>query len=78
MHLVHLLLLAVFAWFALSTAYLLIKMAITTQDHFFDWATKKIAGDRPWQHAVDKLVIGSMVAPPALIFTALLWSKLAH
>ena len=72
---VHLLLLAVFAWFALSTAYLLFKMVITTQDHFFDWATKKIARNGSWQHAVDKLLIGGMVTAPALIFA---WSKLAH
>jgi hypothetical protein len=78
MHLVHFLLLAIFAWFALSTAYMLIKMAITTQDHFFAWATKKIAGDGGWQHVVDKLVIGGMVAPPAFIFAALIWLKLAH
>jgi hypothetical protein len=75
MHIVHLLLLAVFAWFALSTVYMLIKMTITTQDHFFDWATKKIAGDGAWQHVVDKLVIGGMVAAPFLIFAC---SKLAH
>jgi hypothetical protein len=78
MHLVHLLLLIVFAWFALSTVYMLIKMAITTQDHFFGWATKKIVGDGFWQRVVDKLVIGGMAAAPALIFAALIWSKLAH
>lgn len=75
MHIVHLLLLAIFVWFALSAAYLLIKMTITTQDHFFDWAVKKIARNGSWQHAADKFVIGGMVAAPALIFA---WSKLAH
>jgi hypothetical protein len=75
MHIVHLLLLIVFAWFALSTVYMLIKMAITTQDHFFDWATKKIAGDGTWQRVVDKLLIGGMVAAPLLVFA---YSQLAH
>jgi hypothetical protein len=75
MHIVHFLLLAVFAWFALSTVYMLIKMAIATQDHFFDWATKKVARNGAWQHRVDQLLIGGMVAAPPLIFV---WSKLAH
>lgn len=75
MHIVHLLLLAVFAWLALSTVYVLSKMLLTTQGHVFDWATKKIARAGSW---ADKLVIGGMVAAPALIFAALIWTKLVH
>jgi hypothetical protein len=50
-------------------------MAITTQDHFFDWATKKIARDGSWQRAVDKLVIGGMIAAFPLVFV---WSQFSH
>ena len=75
MPIVHILLLAVFAWFILSTVYVLSKMLLTTQNHFFDWATKKIARDGSWQRTVDKLVIGGMIAAPLLIFA---YSKLAH
>jgi hypothetical protein len=39
---------------------------------------KKIARNGPWQRAVDKFVIGSMAAPPALLFAALIWTKLTH
>jgi hypothetical protein len=72
MHIVHFLLLAIFAWFALSTVYVLSKMLLTTQDHFFGWVTKKIARAGSW---ADQLVIGGMVAAPALLFA---WTKFAH
>lgn len=42
------------------------------QDRFRNWMTKKIARAGSW---ADKLVIGGMVAAPALIFA---WTKLAH
>ena len=64
----HILLLAVFAWFILSTVYVLSKMLLTTQNHFFNWATKKIARDGSWQRIVDKLVIAGMLAAFPLIF----------
>jgi hypothetical protein len=72
MHIVHFLLLAIFAWFTLSTVFVLSKMLLTTQNHVFDWTTKKIARAGSW---ADKFVIGGMIAAPALIFA---WTKLAH